>query len=910
MAKRRRMGQELKDFTSAFLQGYKIFSDSDRRGGRSSDPYSDENLAKNDSRLGGGGFFSKLFGGGDETLTGADRGRAAIDAQMRIAIERGDYKRLEELTQGAKKFELLTKNPLVGEKPGEEPKAAIPAPRAPDRRSDATPVLGGDRKVVALNDTDKKDEEETTEENSLQPQPFQTAQLEEEEAPDWSSSEPVFIGATGGMVQSIFSASGGMVPTQYAALGGSMTSRTGDTGGLEGERGEPRSAIPLQADDEPQGYYAGDPEDIRDPEEEEGTPVRPMGPAVTPEQAPNTAQGKSLDLPTNPQELAGVAARAVKAGLDRINDEFRGEGALGTPSPNRAALVKSFANSEGRFSDEEVAQLDKIIDPDGKLPPNIKSAARIAAIYKFYEDDGDPETARNAAARMLLYNKNLSQRLGAEALEAFQKGDMQTGIDRLTSAYNDTLPDGQQIRAAVNKDGSVTYSVGYERDGEWVETQGGRTDKNGLIQLASNTARSDEYMQRLYAITESLKNAKRGGAGTGAATGASSKDILGGIDGVRTAAEALKAARADGDPDKIAQAEANLRASQQTLMDLPYHKTRNGDTRTEIAGRQTLINNTIKSILGPGGSASGAPRSGGSVGERAEATNERALADLRRKRQALDDVRVSPFESQDEIDLRRRQLEEIDQEIAGIGSRTVKPNDRAKKEPRERAEPYMSALLGEPELDDKERPIRDKDGRIKRVGGILSEAVVTKSGKTDKATLPRQMSRSEEEAFENIFARIGHLNDGVTPTTLARKLYAMTFATDGPQPKVDPRDGSIIYDGERLFIDKLSMQQMAAMRQAEIRKAAARETKAARDRNAREEEARNEQAEIARREEERKTAIKSMQDKVDAGTATTGPFSETNAVQGARAIGGHLKRMEEFNLRRRQMMQERAIGGE
>lgn len=913
---RRRMGQELKDFTTAFLQGYKIFSDGDRRGGRSNDPYSDENLAKNDSRLGGGSFFGKLFGGGDEALTGPDRGRAAIDAQMRIAIERGDYKKLEELMQGSKKFELLTKNPLVGEKPGKEPEAAVPVP---GRRTDADPE-NKDKKVVALKQEDpEKDDTETETFDPNQTNNRLVAKLGFE--PDADS--PLRYGAdwtdVGSKISSIFTAGGGMVPhmsrggavpTQYAALGASVIDPKGDTGGLVGERGTPRSAIPLQQDDEAVDYYEGDPNDIRDPEEEEGTPVRPMGPAVNPEQAPDVASGKSLDLPTEPQALAGVAARAVKAGLDRINDEFKGEGALGTPSPNRAALVRAFANNEGRFTDEEVAQIDKIIDPDNKLPPDMKSAARIAAIYKFYEDDGDPETARNAAARMLLYNKHLSQRLGAEALEAFRNGNLEKGIERLTSAYNDTLPDGQQIRASVNDDGSVTYSVGYERDGEWVETGGGRTDKNGLIQLASNTARSDAYMTRLYAITESLKAAKGGGKG-GATTGASSNDFLSGVEGVRTAAEALKAARADGDPDKIAQAEADLRAKSQAVLNMPYHKTRNGDTSVELTRRQNILKSTINGALGAS-SASGTPRAGsGTAEERETAANERALADLRRKRQALDDTRVSPFESQDQIDLRRRQLEEIDNDIAEIGTRGAKRTARADETPEKRAEPYMTALLGEEMKDENGKPVIDpKTKQPMRSGGVLTEGVITKSGKADADTRPRPMSRSEQLAFQNIFARVGHLNDGVMPRTLAESLYRMTFETGGPQPKVDPRDGSIIFDGEKLFIDRLSLQQMSAMRKAELGKLAAREAKTIRDRNAQEEAARAEQEAINRREEERKAAIKAMQDKVDAGTATTGPFSETNAVQGARAIGERLKRMEQFNLRRKQMMQERAIGGE
>jgi hypothetical protein len=862
---RRRMGQELKDFTSAFLSGYKIFADADRRGGKSSDPYSDDNLAKNDSRLGGGSFLGKLFGGGEEALTGADRGRAAIDAQMRIAIERGDYKKLEELMQGSKKFELLTKNPLVGEKPGKEPEAAVPVP---GRRADADPE-NKDKKVVALKQEDpEKDDTATEAFDPNQTNNRLVADLGFE--PDADS--PLRYGAdwtdVGSKISSIFTAGGGMVPnmsrggavpTQYAALGASVIDPKGDTGGLVGERGTPRSAIPLQQDDEAVDYYEGDPNDIRDPEEEEGTPVRPMGPAVNPEQAPNVARGKSLDLPRDPQELAGVAAQAVKAGLDRINEEFKGEGALGTPSPNRAALVKSFANSEGRFSDEEVAQIDKIIDPDNKLPPDMKSAARIAAIYKFYEGDGDPETARNAAARMLLYNKNLSQRLGAEALDAFQKGDMQKGIERLTTAYNETLPDGQQIRASVNDDGSVTYSVGHERDGEWVETGGGRTDKNGLIQLASNTARSDAYMTRLYAITESLKAAKGGGKGAAPAGGVSTSDFMEGIQNVRTAAEAVKAARADGDPEKIAQAEADLRAREAVVSNMPVGKTKQGKVDTvEVKRRQDLVNGIIRSILTPA-AANGTPRAGaGTATEREEARTEVEARRLGQERALVEagdlasrgldpegkPTRIGGMSEAAAAEIARRKFgtkvpdyyaadagvgdaaetarNRVNQKRAALGYKGAKDSSDADDTVANRAKLYMEALEGTP---------NEKTG--KRTGGILNEVPIDKNGDRDPNAARPALTSAQRDAYTDIFGRLAAKNTTLSERTLAGVVYDITNPSKdevGGRAKrldVDYNTGRVTFNGKTFYADDQSLLEMAQMRGKALRSMQADEKAAA-----------------------------------------------------------------------------------
>jgi len=90
-APRRRGGiaKEVASFATAFAQGMKLFSDDDRRGGRSRDPYSDESISKGDDRLGSTGALGKFFGMGKDELSGIDRGIDVNDRKIDLAIKGG-----------------------------------------------------------------------------------------------------------------------------------------------------------------------------------------------------------------------------------------------------------------------------------------------------------------------------------------------------------------------------------------------------------------------------------------------------------------------------------------------------------------------------------------------------------------------------------------------------------------------------------------------------------------------------------------------------------------------------------------------------------------------------------------------------------------------------------------------------
>lgn len=502
MAGRRRgPGQELKDFSTAFTQGYKIFADADRAGrGRSNDPYSDENLAKGDGRLGGQSFLGKLFGGENTSLTGADRGRAAIDQQMRIALERGDVSKYKQLLKDSTEFEALAKHSPVGEKPGDAPSSAKPVTGSP--RADAGSAIPDPKATAASNDPT---EMKTLAAND----PIDLNTPMGGDAQDDSFTKVAYDTDTGPVYgadfSSIFSANGGMVPTRYAAIGGPIEASTPDP---------VKQAIPLSA---PNIGAAEPTQDDAPPEEPEAEPAN------------NQHEGKNLNLSSDPEELAQQAAPAVKAGLDRWNEEFKPRGAVGQ-DPEYRSRVEAFARGDGRLSDEEVAQIDRTIDPDNTMPPSVKTAARLAAVHKFFTEEGKPEVGNEMVARLMLYNKYQSQQHGAAALQAFKDGDVEGGAKALSDAY-DNDPDAQRLKTKVNPDKTIDYETGYDRAGGFVRTGGGKATPEQGIQLASNTARGSEYMQRLHDAQAALNAiGGKGGKGKAAATTSTYKEAMGKLD--------------------------------------------------------------------------------------------------------------------------------------------------------------------------------------------------------------------------------------------------------------------------------------------------------------------------------------------------------------------------------------------
>lgn len=181
------------------------------------------------------------------------------------------------------------------------------------------------------------------------------------------------------------------------------------------------------------------------------------------------AEGGYIDMPETAfadedadiavtERMAEAAAPGVDAGLRLMQARYAPQAGLPDADPNTQAGVQAFARNEGAATDEEVDAIDRVVDPEGKLPKSALSAARIAAVTSFYKDD--PEKAADLANRLLMYDKRNAQTLGSLALQAIQDGDAAGAARFVKDGFNNTIPGGGLIQKAdLREDGNFDVSV-------------------------------------------------------------------------------------------------------------------------------------------------------------------------------------------------------------------------------------------------------------------------------------------------------------------------------------------------------------------------------------------------------------------------------------------------------------------
>ena len=772
--RRRGIGKEVQGFATAFAQGMKLFSD-DSRGGRSraNDPYSDENIAKRDERLGSTGALGKLFGMGKDELTGFDRGRAAIEEKMRIAAERGDASAYEKFAKERVLLEKQATNPAVGEtwkqSPSENrsaPKTEIDAPLPIPRPGpgaaldvggqDTVASSGGENDLIAYNDPTGG-------------------------SADWSN---MFSGES-----SIFSARGGPVPMLHAARGMSVPSRTGDTyqyGYVEdpNDQGFGATAIP------------------------EAAPSAPAdGPAVEDdERGDRTA---NLGLSRDPEELASAAAPAIAAGMDRIQSELKPTGAISTQDPAYQDKLQKFARGEGRMSDEEISQMDAVVDPDGTMSPGSRSAARVAAIYKFYQDKGDPQTAQDMAARVVLYDKFASQTRGAMALQAFKDGDTESGVRLLEDAYNNNMPDGKTLKTKINNDGTVDFQIGWEKLTGFKTSQEGRATQQDLIQLASNTATGTEQMQRFMQAAGASKSG--GGTGRGGAAAPDSKALQSAIDTYRKAEGALNALPADASPEERKKAFDEA----QSAYDAARNAVPVGKGKGVPSQIWALNNAGVRPPSVPG--AAPARAVGGTQADRDAAAQAARVADLdARERGAIADIAPGRFQDESERERAVGRLQDVRLSRTDVTAGREPSRKAFTKDVEERQEPIKTAL------DD-----------------YLKEVKPEKPGdKADTTKMPKLEGNKRRQFIDTVDMALAK-ND-ISADTAVRAMYDAVYKTNvTPQLVGDGKGGAVLSIGdERLVVDRDLYRRIASLRGAEISAARVKANEGVKAANERTEEAR------------------------------------------------------------------------
>ena len=245
-----------------------------------------------------------------------------------------------------------------------------------------------------------------------------------------------------------------------------------------------------------------------DDEEEYPPAVGGVTSQVTPQvtrQAPDTdmsAQRRGTPLPRpRPKDLASSGLQAVtdaqKYGISQIPT-----GAL--PSGGSRRAQQAYFMGAGAAPVNEMLAIYKKIDPNGEMGESERNLAAIGALYNYKMNSNDPEGAQKTAFQMLQHYRTASQRYAAIAKAALDEGEVSAATKAMMKSYAN-IPDGNDMKLWVGKDGQIGYSVTGE-DGKTVDKGIISPDKLGATAL--NIASGKGFEQRLVAAAGERYNAR------------------------------------------------------------------------------------------------------------------------------------------------------------------------------------------------------------------------------------------------------------------------------------------------------------------------------------------------------------------------------------------------------------------
>lgn len=526
--------------------------------------------------------------------------------------------------------------------------------------------------------------------------------------------------------------------------------------------------------------------------EEETTPAPPAPTeAVMTEPKPEAA---SFDEDAVARDMSEMAMPGYAAAYKRAAKEL--EPASGVPDESEVrARRDAFNRGDNAASHDEVKAIDAIIDPDGKLPANAKSAARIAAIWEYYSKRGEEDKAAELINRLSAYDRRNSQTRGMLAQQAMAKGDLEGAVKLIKDAYDQDLPGADLIQPAVLQTGNIQANV--VRDGEVIESVEATPEEfKGLIQqVASGQAHSKqslELIRQWEASKGTGKGRSGGGGGKAKAAPGDSEALSTALQGVRQAADAVRALPDDATDEQRAAANKALTDAEAAARSV---KVPSKNPVWSEANRDKLINSAKGTMPGK----RTAPAASGTEKERRAAIEDEELGLLNamtkesnRYSDMLGDPNKVMSEAAREEITRRKNI--LDQRIAAADARKAEINAGRATRRKEfetdyetRIEPYSKAL----------------DSFLNE--GYLEE----ESGKRD----PRykiEMKPREKELFLDLVDRVAAKNDR-KPDVVVRALLGMAKQVNGPKPTVDPR-GVVSYNGIRLNIDGNELLELAKLR--------------------------------------------------------------------------------------------------
>jgi hypothetical protein len=272
-----------------------------------------------------------------------------------------------------------------------------------------------------------------------------------------------------------------------------VPAETGGTGGVSAPQAPaaPAQAVPVGTGVNPPGFPApvdqaplafknggsvqhfadggavADQPDEEDPAESAPEPAPEAVPASAPTDEAGTSDTTDISARSRgtPTFSHAAAMDGVHAGATYISKALGLHRPSGVETPGRARAAQAWATGAHAASPDDMAAIQKSIDPDNKLPESSRNLAAVGAVYQFKMNKGEPEAAAKAAGQMIAYYRQASQRYAVIAAAAAQRGDLDTATHAAMKAYAN-VPDGQNFQVQKTPDGQLSYTITDEKTGK------------------------------------------------------------------------------------------------------------------------------------------------------------------------------------------------------------------------------------------------------------------------------------------------------------------------------------------------------------------------------------------------------------------------------------------------------------
>jgi len=209
------------------------------------------------------------------------------------------------------------------------------------------------------------------------------------------------------------------------------------------------------------------------------------------EPPPEVTRGVTPEVPPEASRIVvGKAAEATAVAAKAFSiDIERPAAAVGAGSEPPTLDI---AGNRGGLSMQEYQEAVQKIDPDGRIPAHLQSAAVLAEGYRYFQGRGELQKAEVFAQQILITQKQMSQTLGALSMQAIEAGDLASACRLFNDACN-KFPSGHDINVAPDDMRGLTFEV--LNDGEVIEK--GRLNTEQLWEMATGVSNGSAFLTQV-----------------------------------------------------------------------------------------------------------------------------------------------------------------------------------------------------------------------------------------------------------------------------------------------------------------------------------------------------------------------------------------------------------------------------